>query len=214
MARRLIEAGVRLVSVTAWTGLPPGEKFRNVQTWDMHGDGAGPGQHLRHRRTSASAGRCRTSTRPCRRCSTTWKTAACSRATLVVMVGEFGRTPQVERRRPRPLAGVLLGAARRRRHPRRPGVRRVRQDRRLREGRPGAARRTSARRCSTPWACRRRRASAPTASPGPPAPGSRCWTCSANASGVGVPVEAPVAVHYHHIRGTERGFRPLPAPPP
>src|SRR5437764_15391531 len=43
MARRLIEAGVRLVSVTAWAGLPPGERFRNVQTWDMHGGGAGLG---------------------------------------------------------------------------------------------------------------------------------------------------------------------------
>jgi uncharacterized protein (DUF1501 family) len=43
LARRLIEAGVRLVSVTAWAGLPTGEKFRNVQTWDMHGDGAGLG---------------------------------------------------------------------------------------------------------------------------------------------------------------------------
>src|SRR5262249_9034143 len=43
MARRLIEAGVRLVSVTAWAGTPPTEKFRNVQTWDMHGDGAGLG---------------------------------------------------------------------------------------------------------------------------------------------------------------------------
>ena len=43
LARRLIEAGMRLVSVTAWTGLPPGEKFRNVQTWDMHGNGAGLG---------------------------------------------------------------------------------------------------------------------------------------------------------------------------
>src|SRR5262249_57035020 len=43
MARRLVEAGVRLVSVTAWTGTPPGEKFRNVQTWDMHGEGAGLG---------------------------------------------------------------------------------------------------------------------------------------------------------------------------
>src|SRR5262245_59858412 len=43
MARRLVEAGVRLVSVTAWAGTPPGEKFRNVQTWDMHGEGAGLG---------------------------------------------------------------------------------------------------------------------------------------------------------------------------
>src|SRR5262249_57567484 len=41
MARRLIEAGVRLVSITAWCGVPPGEKFRYIQTWDMHGTGAG-----------------------------------------------------------------------------------------------------------------------------------------------------------------------------
>src|SRR5262249_44281004 len=41
LARRLIEAGVRLVSVTAWCGVPPGQKFKNVQTWDMHGTGAG-----------------------------------------------------------------------------------------------------------------------------------------------------------------------------
>jgi hypothetical protein len=37
MARRLIEAGVRLVTVVAFTGVPPGQKFKNVQTWDMHG---------------------------------------------------------------------------------------------------------------------------------------------------------------------------------
>lgn len=36
MARRLIEAGVRMVNVTAWAGVPEGEAFRNVQTWDMH----------------------------------------------------------------------------------------------------------------------------------------------------------------------------------
>jgi uncharacterized protein (DUF1501 family) len=94
LARRLIEAGVRLVSVTAWAGTPAGEKFRNVQTWDMHGDGAGLGSifgtgayglgwalpnldqavsalledlHVRGRLDS----------------------------TLVVLVGEFGRSPQV-----------------------------------------------------------------------------------------------------------------------
>src|SRR5262249_51719004 len=36
MARRLIEAGVRLVSVTAWTGLPPGEPFPNLPAGDIH----------------------------------------------------------------------------------------------------------------------------------------------------------------------------------
>jgi len=37
MARRLIEAGVRLVSLTAWPGLAPGETEPTVtQVWDMH----------------------------------------------------------------------------------------------------------------------------------------------------------------------------------
>lgn len=38
MARRLIESGVRLVSVVAWTGLGANEKFVSVETWDMHGN--------------------------------------------------------------------------------------------------------------------------------------------------------------------------------
>ncbi|MBT7854220.1 MAG: DUF1501 domain-containing protein, partial [Opitutae bacterium] len=38
LARRLIESGVRLVNVAAWTGLAPGEKFVSVETWDMHGN--------------------------------------------------------------------------------------------------------------------------------------------------------------------------------
>ena len=37
MARRLIEAGVRLVSVNAWVGFPAKETLLYVQTWDMHG---------------------------------------------------------------------------------------------------------------------------------------------------------------------------------
>jgi hypothetical protein len=36
-ARRLIEAGVRLVSVNAWVGVAPGEKFIAAMSWDMHG---------------------------------------------------------------------------------------------------------------------------------------------------------------------------------
>jgi uncharacterized protein (DUF1501 family) len=38
LARRLIESGVRLVNVVAWTGLAVGEKFLSVETWDMHGN--------------------------------------------------------------------------------------------------------------------------------------------------------------------------------
>lgn len=39
LARRLIEAGVRLVGVVAWCGLAPGDRFLSVETWDMHGNG-------------------------------------------------------------------------------------------------------------------------------------------------------------------------------
>ena len=94
MARRLIEAGVRLVSVTAWAGLPPGERFRNVQTWDMHGNGRGLGSIFG---TGAFG--------------LGWALPNVDQAvsalledlevrgllddTLVVMVGEFGRSPRI-----------------------------------------------------------------------------------------------------------------------
>jgi uncharacterized protein (DUF1501 family) len=94
LARRLIEAGTRLVSVTAWTGVPPGEKFRNVQTWDMHGNGAGLGSIFGTGHFGLG-----------------WALPRVDEAvsalledlsdrglldsTLVVMVGEFGRTPRV-----------------------------------------------------------------------------------------------------------------------
>jgi hypothetical protein len=94
LARRLIEAGVRLVSVTAWTGLPPGEKFRNVQTWDMHGNGAGLGSifgtghfglgwALPRVDESVSA------------LLEDLEMRGLLQTTLVVMVGEFGRSPKV-----------------------------------------------------------------------------------------------------------------------
>jgi hypothetical protein len=94
MARRLIEAGVRLVSVTAWTGLPPGEKFRNVQTWDMHGTGVGLGSifgtghfglgwALPRVDESVSA------------LLDDLEARGLLETTLVVMVGEFGRSPRI-----------------------------------------------------------------------------------------------------------------------
>jgi len=96
MARRLIEAGTRLVSVTAWTGNPPGEKFVNVQTWDMHGPGAaayigsifgtgsfGLGWALPRVDEAVSA------------LLTDLEDRGLLETTLVVMVGEFGRTPRI-----------------------------------------------------------------------------------------------------------------------
>jgi uncharacterized protein (DUF1501 family) len=92
MARRLIESGVRLVSVTAWTGLPPGERFRNVQTWDMHGGGLGGifdvggfglGWALPRVDEAVSA------------LLEDLERRGLLDNTLVVMVGEFGRTPRI-----------------------------------------------------------------------------------------------------------------------
>jgi hypothetical protein len=38
LARRLIEGGVRLVSVNGWTGLAPGTQLHSVNVWDGHGN--------------------------------------------------------------------------------------------------------------------------------------------------------------------------------
>ncbi|MFO0928106.1 MAG: DUF1501 domain-containing protein [Gemmataceae bacterium] len=94
LARRLIEAGVRLVSVVAWCGLAPGDKFLSIETWDMHGNAGidifGNGWN-----------------------GLGWALPCCDQAvsallddlhvrgmlddTLVVLVGEFGRTPKISR---------------------------------------------------------------------------------------------------------------------
>jgi hypothetical protein len=94
LARRLIEAGVRLVSVVAWCGLAPGDKFLSIETWDMHGNAGidifGKGWN-----------------------GLGWALPCCDQAvsalledlqqrglldsTLVVLVGEFGRTPRISR---------------------------------------------------------------------------------------------------------------------
>jgi hypothetical protein len=94
LARRLIEAGVRLVSVTAWCGTPPGEKFRNVQTWDMHGDGAGLGSIF----GTGAYGLGWALPRVDEAVSallTDLELRGLLSTTLVVMVGEFGRSPKV-----------------------------------------------------------------------------------------------------------------------
>jgi uncharacterized protein (DUF1501 family) len=92
LARRLIEAGVRLVSVAAWTGTPPGETFRNVITWDMHGGVMGnifgSGQYglgwALPRLDQAVSGLVED-----------LEQRGLLQSTLVVMVGEFGRHPKI-----------------------------------------------------------------------------------------------------------------------
>ena len=94
LARRLIEAGVRLTSVVGWCGLAPGDRFLSVETWDMHGNAGidifGNGWN-----------------------GLGWALPCCDQAvsalledlelrglldtTLVVVVGEFGRTPRISR---------------------------------------------------------------------------------------------------------------------
>ena len=94
MARRLVEAGTRLVSVTAWTGLPPGEKFRNVQTWDMHGNGAGLGSIFGTGHFGLGWALPRVD-EAVSALLTDLGDRGLLETTLVVMVGEFGRSPRV-----------------------------------------------------------------------------------------------------------------------
>ena len=96
MARRLIEAGVRMVNVTAWTGTPRGEKFVNVQTWDMHGPGAAP--YIGSIFGTGSYGLAFALPRVDEAVSallSDLETRGLLETTLVVLVGEFGRTPKV-----------------------------------------------------------------------------------------------------------------------
>jgi hypothetical protein len=94
LARRLIEAGVRLVNVVAWTGLAPGEKFLSVETWDMHGNAGidifangwnGLGWALPKCDEAVSA------------LLEDLEARGLLDSTLVVLVGEFGRTPRISR---------------------------------------------------------------------------------------------------------------------
>lgn len=94
MARRLIESGVRLVSVTAWTGLPPGENFRNVQTWDMHGTGPGLGSIFGNGAFGLGWALPRVD-EALSALLDDLDSRGLLESTLVVMVGEFGRSPRI-----------------------------------------------------------------------------------------------------------------------
>lgn len=94
MARRLIEAGVRLTSVVGWTGLAPNEKFLSVETWDMHGNAGisifengwnGLGFALPRCDQAVAA------------LISDLDERGLLDSTLVVLVGEFGRTPKISK---------------------------------------------------------------------------------------------------------------------
>jgi hypothetical protein len=94
LARRLVEAGVRLVTVNAWLGVAPGEKFLVTQGWDHHGAAVqgcgifstgsfGLGFALPRFDQALSALLADLAQR------------GLLDSTLVVVAGEFGRTPQI-----------------------------------------------------------------------------------------------------------------------
>lgn len=94
LARRLIEAGTRLVSVVGWTGLAPGEKFLSVETWDMHGNAGvsifgdgwnGLGYALPRCDAAVAA------------LLEDLRDRGLLASTLVVLIGEFGRTPKISK---------------------------------------------------------------------------------------------------------------------
>jgi hypothetical protein len=92
LARRLVEAGVRLVGVVAWTGMKPGEKFFSIETWDMHGNAGvgifddgwnGLGFALPRCDHAVAA------------LIEDLDVRGLLDDTLVVLIGEFGRTPKI-----------------------------------------------------------------------------------------------------------------------
>jgi uncharacterized protein (DUF1501 family) len=92
LARRLVEAGVRLVGVVAWTGMKPGEKFLSIETWDMHGNANvgifddgwnGLGFALPRCDQAVAA------------LLEDLGVRGLLEDTLVVLIGEFGRTPKI-----------------------------------------------------------------------------------------------------------------------
>jgi hypothetical protein len=92
-ARRLIEAGVRLVSVVAWMGTSPHDQKNNLQTWDMHG-----GQELGSIFGTGTLGL--GWALPCLDEAVSalledLEQRGLLESTLVVVVGEFGRTPTI-----------------------------------------------------------------------------------------------------------------------
>lgn len=94
LSRRLIEAGVRLVNVVAWMGLAPAEKFVSVETWDMHGnagigifDNGWNGLGWALPRADASVATLLEDL----------DDRGLLDSTLVVLVGEFGRTPKISK---------------------------------------------------------------------------------------------------------------------
>ena len=98
MARRLVESGVGFVSVNGWCGFAPGEGSQGGAasfTWDMHGGGMGQGNIF----GTGSYGLGWALPRLDEALSALLEdlhVRGLLKSTLVVVVGEFGRTPKIE----------------------------------------------------------------------------------------------------------------------
>jgi hypothetical protein len=97
LARRLVEAGVGFVTVNGWTGSPPGQPGGGgppASSWDMHGSEMGMGNAFGN--GPYGLGWCS----PCldqglSALLTDLRDRGLLERTLVVVMGEFGRTPRI-----------------------------------------------------------------------------------------------------------------------
>lgn len=104
LARRLVEAGVGFVTVNGWTGAPPGQPVSGgppASSWDMHGSEMGMGNAFGN--GPYGLGWCS----PCldqglSALLTDLQARGLMERTLVVVMGEFGRTPRINQPRGNP----------------------------------------------------------------------------------------------------------------
>jgi hypothetical protein len=94
LARRLIEAGVRLVSVNAWVGVSPGFRMFSNATWDMHGGVQGVDSIFGKGTYGLGFALPRLDQAVAALLDDLGQRGLL-RDTLVVLVGEFGRTPKI-----------------------------------------------------------------------------------------------------------------------
>ena len=96
LARRLVEAGVGFVTVNGWTGPSPSEKLTGPpsSSWDMHGSNMGMGSAFGN--GSYGMGWCLPRLdEALSALLVDLKERGLLERTLVVVVGEFGRTPRI-----------------------------------------------------------------------------------------------------------------------
>ena len=108
LARRLVEAGVGFVTVNGWTGPSPSEKLSGPpsSSWDMHGGNMGMGNAFGN--GSYGMGWCLPRLdEALSALLVDLKERGLLERTLVVVVGEFGRTPRINVRASSP--GVSTG---------------------------------------------------------------------------------------------------------